>query len=217
MPPHAFTFYKLYTQYKTILFLSCGPRLGLYSQSCVVVHLLGEVEGCPTHHPASVPSRMDVSMWRGVSMRLLTVKVSQRCTALPSTGQFVAHSSPVQSSLVGLIQKGCVDVKGWVGEKERLSLRNRGYLRASSPVTAALCWHTLDSYQHTHRDKKVTVHSTPTRLRWRHNNFRNVTWLLNGSVSNGGSPARSIWGKQLPSVCLNLRMSLTLVHWAALS
>lgn len=56
-------------------------------------------------------------------MRLLTAKLSLSETALPSAGQCVAHSSPVQSSLVGLIQKGWVDVKGWVGEKERLRVR----------------------------------------------------------------------------------------------
>lgn len=71
----------------------------------------GVVEGRPPHHPVSVPGRMEVSMWRGVSTRLLTVKVSQSGRALPSTGQCVAHSSPVQSSLVGLMQKGSADVR----------------------------------------------------------------------------------------------------------
>lgn len=126
LPQHAFTFYKLHPKYKNNHFLSCGPRLSLHSQDCVIV--LGEVEGCPPHHPASVPGRMDVSMWRGVSTRLLTVKVSQSGTALPSTGQCAAQTSPVQSSLVGLIQKGCVNVKVWVREKERLRVRNQGSL-----------------------------------------------------------------------------------------
>jgi len=80
------------------------PWHSLLSQSRV----LGEVEGCPTHRPASVPGRMDVSMCRGVSVKLLTVKQSQSERTLPSTGQHVAHSSLVHSSRVGVIQKGCV-------------------------------------------------------------------------------------------------------------
>lgn len=128
--PHIATtcihFLQTFWKYKTIHFLHRGPRLIPHSRCYMVV--LGEVEGCPPHHPASVPGRMDVGMWRGVSMRLLTVKGSQSGTALPSTGQCVAHSSPVQSSLVGLIQKGCVDVKGWRGEKERSRVRNQGSL-----------------------------------------------------------------------------------------
>lgn len=115
--PHAFTFDKLYPKF-------CPKTWPPFSVTCVLV--IGEVERCPPHHPASVPGRMDVSMWRGVSMRLLTGKASQSGTALPSTGQRAAHSSPAQSSLADLIQKGCVDVQGWVDEKEGLRVKNRG-------------------------------------------------------------------------------------------
>lgn len=70
------------------------------SQVYLSVAALAEVKGCPLHHPASVLDRMDVSMWRGVSMRLLTVKLSQSEAALPSTGHCAARSCLVQSSLV---------------------------------------------------------------------------------------------------------------------
>lgn len=46
--------------------------------SFICVIGLGEVEGCLPHHPTSVPDRMDVSMWRGVSVRLLTANVPER-------------------------------------------------------------------------------------------------------------------------------------------
>lgn len=156
--PHIATTYTHSKVQNYILFCPVAPN----SASVLSVIALGEVEGCPPHHPASVAGRMDVSMWRGVSMRLLTVKLSQSGTALPSTGQCVAHSSPVQSSLVGLIQKGCVDVKGVVGETERLRVRNQGSLLPCHCSSVLI--HTGFRPTYTCRDKKVTVHSTPTRL-----------------------------------------------------
>lgn len=159
LPQHAFTFYKLHPKYKNNHFLSCGPRLSLHSQDCVIV--LGEVEGCPPHHPASVPGRMDVSMWRGVSTRLLTVKVSQSGTALPSTGQCAAQTSPVQSSLVGLIQKGCVNVKVWVREKRKVEGEEPG---ESPPLSLLLCADTRWTLTNIHTETKRSLFTRHQRV-----------------------------------------------------
>lgn len=130
------------------LFLSCG-LLSRWSR----------------YHPASVPGRMDVSMWSGcggggggVSLKLLTVKLSQSETVPPSTGQRAAHTSPIQSSPDGSFQKGCVNVsEGWVGEGEE----PRG---VSFPPTSLLplCWYTLDSNQYTHIQKGHCALNTNT-------------------------------------------------------
>lgn len=50
-------------------------------------------------------SACGVGVVRGVSMKLLTVRLSQSETVLHKTGQHVAHTSPVQSSLVGSLQE----------------------------------------------------------------------------------------------------------------
>lgn len=74
----------------------------------------------------------------------------------------------------------------------------------SSLCSVLRCWYTLDSYQHTHREIKVTAHPTLTHHLWRKNHLQNVTWLLKGSISSEISGARSIRGEQLLSFCPNL-------------
>lgn len=123
---------------------------------------------------------MDVSMRRGVSIRLLTHEESQSGTSLPSTGQPVTHSD---SFLVGL-RAGLMKKKGCG--------RGAGCKPYPLPVCCSSV-HTGLFPTYTHRDRKVTAHSTLTHLLWRKNHFQNVTWLLKGSVSNGIS-----WSKKDP-------------------
>lgn len=186
--------YLHFTHWATIILL-LSPPPPCYSLCCQSdAALVGEVEGWPQHHLASVPGRMDVSMRRGVSIRLLTHEESQSGTSLPSTGQRVTHSD---SFLVGL-RAGLMKKKGCG--------RGAGCKPYPLPVCCSSV-HTGLFPTYTHRDRKVTAHSTLTHLLWRKNHFQNVTWLLKGSVSNGISGARRIRGKQLLSVCPNLEHS----------
>lgn len=87
----------------------------------------------------------------GVSLKLLTVKLSQSETALPSTGQGAAHTSPIQSSPDGSFQKGCVnESEGLVGEGEEPGESQSPHITLSSVLI-----HTglLPIYTHTHRQK----------------------------------------------------------------
>lgn len=87
---------------------------------------------------------MDVSMRRGVSIRLLTHEVSQSGTSLPSTGQPVTHSD---SFLVGL-RAGLMKKKGC----------GRGAGCKPYPSLCAVLLCTLDSSQHTHTEIERSPH-----------------------------------------------------------
>lgn len=187
------------------LFLSCG-LLSRWSR----------------YHPASVPGRMDVSIWSGCGGgggECLWSCWQSNCPKARQSHPVQVNVLPIpaQFSPVRMVHsRKCV----WMYLRaELLRVRNQGESQSPPTSLLPLCWYTLDSnqYTHIHTDKKVTVHSTPTRLLWRQNHFQNVTWLLNGSLSNGSSPARSIWGEQPLSVCLNSGWTcLTLFHWTAI-
>lgn len=65
-------------------------------QSCVP----GEVEGCQSHHFTSVPGRMDVSMWRGVSVK------GADSQTVPERASSAQHRSTCCSFLSGPAQFG---------------------------------------------------------------------------------------------------------------
>lgn len=115
---------------------------------------------CPSRRPAHAPGRMDVSMWTGVSLKLLTVKVSQSGTALPRTGQRVAQS-PAACSVQ--LRKSVETHKGaWLMKTKGLRAR-KGKRLTHSHCSSALM-HTGSPPTSTQRQKGHCAHTQHRRV-----------------------------------------------------
>lgn len=107
--------------------------------------------GLLSHHPASVPGRMDVSMW---TRSVCKGADSQTAPEWPSP-------APCRSTCCSFLSGSAQS--GWFYPESVCVCRCDGLGRWNRKVegerkrdAALLCWYILDSHQHTQRKRKVT-------------------------------------------------------------